>query len=78
MVEQDKLVMDALTALTIKQGIRLQFGPESSTAIQVNALAVWEDVQPREIVMLAVEKLFEKMVAEIQEFYNEQSNTHKG
>lgn len=75
MVEQDKLVMDALTALTIKQGIRLQFGPESSTAIQINALAVWEDVQPREIVMLAVEKLFEKMVADIQEFYDEQ-RTH--
>jgi hypothetical protein len=71
MVDGDKLVTSALTALTIKKGLRLQFGPESATAIQVNALAIWEDVDPRAVVMLAVEKLYEKMVREIQEYYDD-------
>lgn len=74
MVEQDQLVTAALTALTIKRGVRLQFGPDTATAVQVNALCVWEDVSPREIVMLAVEKLYGDMVREIQEFYDEQSH----
>lgn len=72
MVEQDTLVTAALTALTTKQAVRLQFGKDSNTAAQVCALCIWEDAEPREIVMLAVEKLYEKMVKEIKEYYDGQ------
>ena len=72
MVEQDKFIDTVLTALTINEGVRLQFGPDSATARQVHSLAVWEDVSPREIVMVAIEKLFEVMVSSIREYHNEQ------
>jgi hypothetical protein len=78
MVDADTLVTFTLQALAIKNGVRLQFGPETSTAVQINALAVWEDVTAREVVMLAVEKLFEGMVREIQEYYDEKRNDRQG
>lgn len=78
MVEQDKFVENVLTALTTNRGIRLQFGPETSTARQVWSLAVWEGVNPREVVMLAVEKLFEVMVVNIKGYYDEQRHNDQG